>query len=87
MILQKMACSAEELQALREEVKRLRSENAEIKDKLMRPLKFTVNEKGQVCVNGIGKYSCNLYKNQWERIIDKIDDLKTFIREHEHELN
>jgi hypothetical protein len=85
MILVKMA-TPEELQALREEVKRLRSENAEIKEKYMRPINFAVNEKGQVCVHGIGKYSCNLYRNQWNRIIEKIEDLKKFMEDHDEEL-
>lgn len=87
MILQKMATSAEELQALREEIKRLRSENDNMKERFLRPISFSINDKGQVCVGGIGKYTCNLYKNQWERIFEKIDDLKKFISDHASELN
>lgn len=79
--------SLEEIQALREEIRRLRNENLEMKQRFFRPITFTINDKGQVCVNGIGKFSCNLYKNQWERIIEKVDDLKEFIEVNKDSLS
>jgi len=73
--------TAEELQALRDEINRLRVENEEFK-KRQRPVTFEVNEKKQVAVHGIGKHPCSLYKNQWLRIIERVDDLKQFIEEN-----
>lgn len=87
MILQNTVTTAEELQALREEIKRLRNENTQIKNKTLKPIVFTINEKKQVCVEGIGKYSCNMYKSQWQRFIENTDYLKAFIADNIDSLN
>lgn len=77
--------ATEELIALREELKRLRAENEEFRSK-MRPVTFSVNERGAIAVHGISKNPQCLYKVQWERIIEKADEMKTFIEQHADEL-
>jgi hypothetical protein len=78
--------SAEEVKVMMEELKRLKTENDNFK-KRQKPIHFEVNEKGAIAVHGIGKYPCNLYKSQWLRILERSEDLKQFIKDHESELN
>ena len=75
-----------DLKAMMEEIKRLRNENSEFK-KRQRPVTFEINEKGGVAVNGVGKYAVNLYKVQWERILEHSEQLKAFIEENKTKLN
>ena len=76
----------EEVQALRNEVERLRYENEEFK-KRQRPVTFSVNDKGGISVYGVGKYPVSLYKIQWERILEKSNELHAFINENAEHLN
>ena len=78
--------SMSDIQAMMEELKRLKMENEEFK-KRQRPVTFCVNEKGAVSMFGLGKYPVTLYKIQWERIMAHIDPLKEFIKDNEHKLN
>lgn len=76
----------DDLKFMMEEIKRLRLENEEFK-KRQRPVSFAVNDKGAISVSGIGKYPFTLFKNQWERVLEKKDELLEFIEEHKSELN
>ena len=78
--------SETDLKTMMEEIKRLRIENDDFK-KRQRPVTFTISEKGAVSINGIGKFPFSLYKQQWERILEKSEELKTFMEEHKLELN
>jgi hypothetical protein len=60
-----------------DELNRLRAENAALKQRSVLTLKVT--DKGGVSVYGMGRFPVTLYKSQWEKIIDNIDDLKRFI--------
>jgi hypothetical protein len=75
-----------DIKAMLEEIKRLKQENEEFK-KRQRPVTFSVTDKGGVSVHGIGKFPFTLYRAQWERVLDKADDLRAFMREHAVELN
>jgi len=76
----------DDLKMMMEEIKRLRLENEEFK-KRQRPVSFAVNDKGAISVSGIGKFPFTLFKNQWERVLEKKDELLEFIEEHKSELN
>ena len=76
----------DDLKFMMEEIKRLRLENEEFK-KRQRPVSFSVNDKGAISVSGIGKFPFTLFKNQWERVLEKKDELLEFIEEHKSELN
>ena len=78
--------SMDELKLMMDEIKRLRLENEEFK-KRQRPVSFAVNDKGAISVSGIGKYPFTLFKTQWERVLEKKDELLEFIEEHKTELN
>lgn len=77
---------SDDIKAMLDEIKRLKNENEEIK-KRQRPVTFAVSDKGGVSVHGIGKFPFTLYRTQWERILEKSDELKAFMQEHEFELN
>jgi hypothetical protein len=45
-----------------------------------------VSEKGGVSVYGLGRFPVTLYKEQWTRLLDMADDIRTFITENEGKL-
>jgi hypothetical protein len=49
-------------------------------------LEFRVGEKGGVSVYGLGRFPVTLYYEQWVRLLDKSDDLRTFLEENKHRL-
>lgn len=46
-----------------------------------KPTKLTlkVSAKGAVSIYGFGKWPVTLYKSQWERLIESVDEVKAFI--------
>jgi hypothetical protein len=75
--------SDENLQA---ELERLRAENEALKNKQQRGLTLKVGEKGGVSLYGVGRFPLTLYKEQWMKVLDNAEEIKTFIRENEHKL-
>jgi hypothetical protein len=47
---------------------------------------FKVSAKGAVSVYGLGRFPVTLYREQWVRLLERADDLKTFMDEHADEL-
>ena len=68
--------SDEEMKA---ELERLRQENAALKKGTASGLRLKVSEKGAVSVYGMGKFPVTLYKEQWLRLLDIADEIRTFI--------
>jgi hypothetical protein len=71
---------------LHAEVERLKAENAALKAQATRGVSMKVSEKGGVSVYGLGRFPVTLYKEQWARLLDMADDIRTFIRENESKL-
>lgn len=75
---------------LRVELERLRAENAALKSEKkpasLRDISFKVAEKGGLSVYGLGRFPVTLYKEQWVRLLDKAQDIKTFIKANEEKL-
>ncbi len=69
----------------RQELERLRAQVASLKQSAT--LRFKVSEKGAVSVYGMGRFPVTLYKGQWDRLIDSIDALKSFITANESALS
>ena len=71
-----------------QELERLRAENERLKaeKKASRDIFFKVSQKGAVSVYGLGRFPVTLYKEQWERLLDRKDDLFGFIAENEGDL-
>jgi hypothetical protein len=68
------------------ELERLRAENERLKRTQGRGVSLKVSEKGGVSVYGLGRFPVTLYKEQWQKLLDMADDIRTFIREHDGEL-
>ena len=45
-----------------------------------------VSEKGAVSVYGLGRFPVTLYKEQWLKLLDLADELRSFIRENDSAL-
>lgn len=48
-------------------------------------LEFRVGEKGGVSVYGLGRFPVTLYYEQWLRLLESSDRLKTFLEEKKAE--
>ena len=49
-------------------------------------LEFRVSEKGGVSVYGLGRFPVTLYYEQWNRLLDRCDDLRGFLEENKSRL-
>ena len=71
---------------LKAELERLKAENERLKTRQTRGVSLKVSEKGGVSVYGLGRFPVTLYKEQWARLLDMADDIRTFIRENDAKL-
>ncbi|APJ02984.1 hypothetical protein [Silvanigrella aquatica] len=75
---------------LRLELERLRAENLALKSEKKSPtareISFKVAEKGGLSVYGLGRFPVTLYKEQWVRLLDKEQDIRSFIKSNEEKL-
>src|SRR5262245_19444221 len=71
---------------LKAEVERLRAENERLKRRSSRGVTMKVSEKGGLSVYGLGRFPVTLYKEQWIRLLDMADDIRSFMRENEGQL-
>lgn len=49
-------------------------------------VEFRVGEKGGVSVYGLGRFPVTLYYEQWIRLLDSADSLRSFLEENKHRL-
>ena len=69
------------------ELERLRAENEQLKKvAASRGGSLRVSEKGGVSVYGLGRFPVTLYKEQWTKLLDLADEIRSFIRENESKL-
>ena len=71
---------------LKAELERLRSENAALKKGAATGISMKVSEKGAVSIYGMGRFPVTLYKEQWLKLLDMSDDIRTFIAANEGKL-
>jgi hypothetical protein len=74
-----------------EELAKLRRENEALKAQVAqksgaREISFKVSEKGAVSVYGLGRFPVTLYKEQWERLLGRADEIKKFIVDNQDKL-
>jgi hypothetical protein len=68
------------------ELERLRAENAALKKTSAKGLSMKVSEKGGLSVYGLGRFPVTLYKEQWNKLLDMADDIRTFIKSNDAQL-
>jgi hypothetical protein len=71
---------------LKAELERLKAENERLKAERVKGVSLKVSEKGGVSVYGLGRFPVTLYKEQWTKLLDMAQDVRTFIRENEARL-
>ena len=68
---------------------RLESENKALREQVERKpgqLRLKVSEKGGLSVYGLGRFPVTLYKEQWVRLLDHADEIKSFLKENDQQL-
>ena len=71
---------------LKKELERLRAENERLKKGASKGISLKVSEKGGVSVYGLGRFPVTLYKEQWKKLLDMSDDIRSFIEANESQL-
>lgn len=64
---------------LKNELERLRNENAALKKGAATGITMKVSEKGGLSIYGMGRFPVTLYKEQWLKLLDLSDDIRAFI--------
>ena len=64
---------------LKNELQRLRAENAALKKGAATGITMKVSEKGGLSVYGMGRFPITLYKEQWLKLLDMSDAIRAFI--------
>jgi hypothetical protein len=75
--------SEEELKA---EIERLRAENETLRRPARGQTSLRVSEKGALSVYGLGRFPVTLYREQWEKLLEMADEIRSFIRENDRTL-
>lgn len=75
-------------ESLEQELAKLKAENEKLKAEKTksRDITFKVSQKGALSVYGMGRFPVTLYKEQWEKLLDRKDDILEFISANEAEL-
>jgi hypothetical protein len=71
---------------LKLELERLRAENDALKKTSSKGLSLRVSEKGALSVYGLGRFPVTLYKEQWLRLLDMTEEIRTFIKQNDVQL-
>jgi hypothetical protein len=72
--------------AMRDELERLRAENAALKKTSAKGVSMKVSEKGGLSIYGLGRFPITLYKEQWTKLLDMADDIRAFLRANDAQL-
>ena len=71
---------------MKNELERLRNENAALKKGATTGITMKVSEKGGLSVYGMGRFPITLYKEQWLKLLDMSDGIRVFIAANEKTL-
>jgi hypothetical protein len=69
---------------------RLELENRALREQIQQrkpgQLRLKVSEKGALSVYGLGRFPVTLYKEQWLRLLDYADEIRSFIKGNDQQL-
>jgi hypothetical protein len=68
---------------LKAELERLRNENALLKKGTATGISLKVSEKGGLSVYGMGRFPITLYKEQWLKLLEMSETIRTFITDND----
>ena len=71
---------------LKAELDRLRKENESLKKGAAKGISLKVSEKGGLSIYGLGRFPITLYKEQWTKLLDLSEDIRSFLEAHDAEL-
>jgi hypothetical protein len=71
---------------LKAELERLKSENAALKKGQAAATRIKVSDKGGVSVYGLGRFPVTLYQEQWLKLLNMADEIRSFIAANEPHL-
>jgi hypothetical protein len=71
---------------LRAELERLKAENEALRNRRSGAVSMKVSEKGGLSIYGLGRFPVTLYQEQWSKLLDMTDEIRSFIRDHQAEL-
>ena len=71
---------------MKAELEKLRAENEALKKTSAKGLSMKISEKGGLSVYGLGRFPVTLYKEQWNKLLGMVDDIKAFIVANESKL-
>ena len=71
---------------LKNELERLRKENAALKKSVSTGITMKISEKGGLSIYGMGRFPVTLYKEQWLTLMDMSAEIRAFIAANEGQL-
>jgi hypothetical protein len=71
---------------LKAELERLRNENAALKRGASAGIRMKVSDKGALSIYGMGRFPVTLYKEQWLKLLNMSDEIRSFIAANEPQL-
>jgi hypothetical protein len=76
-------------ETVEQKLARLEAENRALKEQVERKpgqLRLKISEKGGLSIYGLGRFPVTLYKEQWNRLLEHVDEIKAFLKDHDREL-
>ena len=71
---------------LKNELERLRKENAALKKSAATGITMKISEKGGLSIYGMGRFPVTLYKEQWLTLMDMSAEIRAFIAANDGQL-
>jgi hypothetical protein len=73
-----------------ERLARLEAENKALREQVEQrktgQLRLKVSEKGGLSLYGLGRFPVTLYKEQWQRLLEYAEEIRTFLKDHDSQL-
>ena len=67
-------------------LKRIAELEQQVRTRKPAELEFRVSDKGGISVYGLRRFPVTLYYEQWSRLLEHADELRTFIEENKSKL-